>query len=225
MRVAALFSGGKDSSMAIQRVIEKGWHVTHLISIISRNPESYMFHFPNIKLTEMQARAMEIPIISRTSKGIKEEELIDLEDALKSISNDIDGVVVGALASRYQSDRVASLCRKLGLSMEAPLWGEDPEKLWEEALNKGYRVMVVSVACDGMGKKWLGRVIDNKALEELKILSRKYRFHMGFEGGEAETFVMDSPLFKKRINIVKARKIWDRDSGLYVIEKANLADK
>jgi diphthine-ammonia ligase len=225
MNLAALFSGGKDSSLAIQRVLDKGWSVTRLLSIIPRNPESYMFHYPNIELTELQARAAGIPLVSRVSEGVKEEELKDLEDALKAVSRDVKGVVVGTLASSYQRDRAASICKKLGLSMEVPLWGEDPGRLWREALEKGFRIMIVAVACEGLGKDWLGRVIDSRALQELELLSKKHRFHLGGEGGEFETLVLDAPFFGRRLAVKKARKEWKDDSGLYRIEEAELRDK
>jgi diphthine-ammonia ligase len=225
MNLAALFSGGKDSSLAIQRVLERGWSVTRLVSIISRNPESYMFHYPNIELTELQARAMGIPLVSRISEGVKEEELKDLEEALKAVKRDVKGVVVGALASSYQRDRVASVCKRLRLSMEAPLWGENPGKLWRESLEKGFRIMIVSVACEGLGKEWLGRVIDSKVLEELELLSRKHKFHLGGEGGEFETLILDAPFFGRRLAVKKARKEWKDDSGLFRIDEAELVDK
>ncbi len=225
MKVAALFSGGKDSCLAVQRVLEKGWIVTKLVSIISRNPESYMFHYPNIQLTEMQARAAGIKFVKRFSKGVKEDELRDLEEVLRPLTKGISGVVVGALASRYQRDRVAAVCRRLGLSMEAPLWGQDPARLWREVLEKGFEIMIVGVACDGLGREWLGRIIDSKSLGELKKLSKKYRFHLGFEGGEAETFVIDGPFFIKKLVVKKAEREWQGDSGYYWIKEARLVDK
>jgi diphthine-ammonia ligase len=225
MKVAALFSGGKDSSLAVQRALERGWIVTRLVSIVSRNPESYMFHYPNIQLTEMQARAAGIRLVKKVSEGVKEEELRDLEDVLRPLTREVSGVVVGALASRYQRDRVAAVCRRLGLAMEAPLWGEDPGKLWREALEKGFRIMIVGVACDGLGREWLGRVINLRALGELERLSRKHSFHLGFEGGEAETFVTDAPFFRKRIVVKSAEREWQGDSGYYWIREAGLEDK
>ena len=225
MKVAALFSGGKDSCLAVQRTLERGWVVTRLVSIISRNPESYMFHYPNIQLTEMQARAAGIKLVKRASEGVEEEELRDLEEVLGTLTREISGVVVGALASRYQRDRVAAVCRRLGLSMEAPLWGEDPGKLWREALEKGFRIMIVGVACEGLGREWLGRVIDSKALGELERLSRKHKFHLAGEGGEFESLVLDAPFFRKRLVVKKAEKEWQGDSGYYWIKEAGLVDK
>lgn len=224
MNLAALYSGGKDSSLAVQRALEDGHQVTALVSITPKSPESYMFHFPNTGLTELQARAADIPLITRTSEGVKEEEVADIEKALKPLK-DIKGVVVGALASRYQSDRVQKVCDSLGLEMIAPLWEEDPRQLWIELLAKGFVVMIVGVASQGLGREWLGRVIDEPALKELDALSQRFKFHLGGEGGEFETLALDAPFFRKRLSVKDSRVEWNEDSGYFHIEKAVLEDK
>lgn len=224
MRVAVLFSGGKDSTFALYKALLKGHEVKCLVSIVPESRESYMFHYPNIRLTALQAEAMEIPIITGSTAGEKERELKDLEAALKGVE-DIEGVVVGALASRYQRERVEAVCSRLGLEMISPLWDENPEKLWNELLATGFKVMITAVAADGLGKEWLGRVVDKKALGELKKLSEKHKFHLMGEGGEMETLVLDCPLFRRKLEILEAEKIWEQDSGYYLVKNAKLVEK
>ncbi len=224
MNLAALYSGGKDSSLAVQRVLEDGHKVTVLVSISPKSPESYMFHFPNITLTELQARAASVPLIKRTSDSVKEEEVRDIEEALKSIRG-IEGVVVGAIASEYQRKRVQAVCDNLDLEMVAPLWGIDSRQLWIELLAKRFSVMIVGVACDGLGKEWLGRIIDEKSLSELDALSKKHRFHLAGEGGEFETLTLDAPFFRKRLAVKKSIIEWNDDSGYLHIDEAVLEDK
>jgi ABC transporter with metal-binding/Fe-S-binding domain ATP-binding protein len=225
MKLAALFSGGKDSSLAIHRSLERGLAVVKLVSIFPKSPESYMFHYPNIHLTELQSRAMEIPLVKKVSEGQKEKELKDLEGALNQIRRDIDGIVMGALASRYQRDRIKRICEKLNLSLEAPLWGEDPEKLWKEAIEKGFKIIIVSVACEGLGREWLGKLINREALSDLKNLSDKHKFHLSGEGGEFETLVLDAPFFKKKLMIKEGIVEWSEDSGFFHIRDAQLQQK
>ena len=81
MDVAILFSGGKDSTMALYNALKSGENVRFLLSMKSRNDESYMFHVPNIHLTDLLSQALDIPILSVETNGIKEEELKDLKDA------------------------------------------------------------------------------------------------------------------------------------------------
>ncbi len=225
MKTVALYSGGKDSSLAVQKVLEKGWSVESLVSFTPKNRESYMFHYPNTDLTVMQARAAGIPLINVKSSGVKEEEVRDIRKALEPFRERVSGVVVGALASKYQGERVESVCRDLGLDMVAPLWGMDPEELWKDLLDNGFRIMIVGVACDGLGKEWLGRIVDIKVLEELRALSQKHRFHLGGEGGEYETLTLDAPFFRKRLVVSKGEVEWKEDSGFYHIREAELKDK
>ena len=82
MKLGILFSGGKDSCYAAWREKQKGHELACLISIISKNPDSYMFHTPNIELVDMQSKAMGIPLIEQVSEGKKELELKDLEKAV-----------------------------------------------------------------------------------------------------------------------------------------------
>jgi diphthamide synthase (EF-2-diphthine--ammonia ligase) len=62
-------------------------------------------------------------------------------------------------------------------------------------------------------------------IDELDKVSVKHGIHKGGEGGEYETFVLDGPIFKKRIDIKKAKREWDGVRGSYIIEEAELAEK
>jgi len=206
MNVAVLFSGAKDSTFAIYKAMNRGMNVKYLVTIIPATDESYMFHYPNVRWTKLQAKAMGIELVTKKTKGEKESELKDLEDVLKSLKPEIKGVVSGALESRYQKARIDDICRKLNLV-------------------SGFEIIVTSVSAEGLDESWLGRKLDHSALSDLEKLSRKYGLHKGFEGGEAETFVLDGPIFSKRIEILEARKEWNGVRGIYVIEKAKLVDK
>ncbi len=221
MRAAVLFSGGKDSTLAAYEARQSGSDIRYLVSMLPKSQESYMFHHPNIGLTKVQAKLMGIPIVTRTTRGEKEIELGDLELALASIQKDVDSVVSGAVASEYQKSRVDAICGRLGLKSHAPLWHRDPLEMWSFCLDKGFRVMITAVACDGLGKRWLGRVVDEENLKDLKKLSDKHRFHIGGEGGEFETLVIDCPMFKKPMKVDEKRIEWDdkTNSGFLVVEE------
>ncbi len=67
--------------------------------------------------------------------------------------------------------------------------------------------------------------LDREVLDEIIKLNEKYGIHIGFEGGEAETLVLDGPIFNKRIKIIDYQKIWEKDSGYFLIKEASLVDK
>jgi ABC transporter with metal-binding/Fe-S-binding domain ATP-binding protein len=227
MLLASLFSGGKDSAYAMHRVMNEGHEIKCLISIESENPESYMYHVPNIKLTHMQADAMDIPIIYRVTKGIKEEELEDLEIALKEAIQvyNIEGVVSGAIYSNYQRKRIDDICKKLELESLIPLWKRKPKDMLEEMVNAGFKVIISAVAAGGLGPKWLGKEIDSEVINDLSDLHNTCYVCTAGEGGEFETLVLDAPFFKKRIKINNSEKNWDGSSGQYIVKEAVLEDK
>jgi diphthine-ammonia ligase len=227
-RVAVLFSGGKDSAYALHVAWLKGFEVTNLIILVPRSSESWMFHVPNIHWATLQAKALEIPYVKLETSGIKERELEDLKRALEISINrfDIDGVVAGALLSDYQRMRLAALCEELGLRSYTPLWRKDPERYLEELVALGISFVITRIASPGLPKSMLGKLVDRTLAQRIIELSRRYKFNPSFEGGEAETFVVDAPLFKKKIVIedfdVLEFSEWESE---LVIKSAKLVDK
>jgi asparagine synthase (glutamine-hydrolysing) len=112
MRLGVLYSGGKDSNYALFK--EKN-NVVCLISVISKNKESFMFHTPNIHMVELQAEAIGLPLLQKTTEGEKEKELEDLKTVIKEAKEKfkLDGIVTGAIESRYQADRIKKICDEL----------------------------------------------------------------------------------------------------------------
>ncbi len=225
MRLAVLSGGGKDSLYAAYLMHSGGHELRYILTMYPAKPESYMFHYPDVHMTELQAEAMGIKRLVGTTPGEKEEELVELRELVAMVRGEVDGIVTGALASNYQRSRIEAICKDLGLVSHAPLWQIDPEKLWEGLLGEGFEVIITSVSAQGLGEGWLGRRVDQGAFQELAELARRHRFHLGFEGGEAETLVLDMPLFRKRIRVLKARKEWDGTRGEYTIEEAELVGK
>jgi len=223
MDVAALISGGKDSALALYRALHSGYNVKFLVTMIPQRPDSWMFHYPNILLTELFAEAAGIPLVKAETMGVREKELEDLERLLGTLN--VEGVVSGGVSSQYQKTRIEGICTKLGLKSITPLWHEDPLKLVKEVINLGFHVIIVGVYAHGLDQRWLGRTIDQQAIDDLAELNRKFQVSIVGEGGEYETLVLDTPYFKKRIQILKARIVWEGCSGYLLVEDVKLHDK
>jgi len=216
MKLAALFSGGKDSTFAIMEALKAGHEVKCLITMAPLKDDSYMFHYPCIDLTRLQAEVMGIRHVWKETEGNKETELVDLRAAVESVKGEVEGVLSGAVSSQYQKTRIEGICRQLGLESITPLWGADPYDLLK-AEAELMDITIVAVSTAGLDKGWLGRKLSTVVVEELRLLSHKSHFNIQFEGGEAETFVTDCPLFSKKIVIGDYDKVWDaRTSSGYI---------
>lgn len=217
MRLGVLYSGGKDSTLAAYLAKKEGYELCVLITIESENKNSYMFHTPNIKKVEKQAKSMNIPLVSIKTKGKKELELKELENAIKKAEKeyDIQGIVTGAVESVYQAVRVQKICNKLNLTCFNPLWQKDQFELLESLIKNNFEVIITSVAAYPLDNKFLGKKIDKYLLEEIKKLNKKYHISAAGEGGEFETFVLYCPLFKRRLKI-KDKKIYGEENNYHM---------
>ena len=225
MKLASLFSGGKDSTYAIYRAKQEGHSIECLVSIFPQSEESYLLHYPNILATSLQATAMKIPqILSRISTTDPKIELQELQTLLKKAKKDfgIEGIVHGGLFSDYQRTRFEKIGNDLNLKVLSPLWHIDQKNYLKELADSEFKFIITSVTSAGLDETWLGEEITRDATEKLVLLSAKHGFNLTFEGGEAETFVVDCPLFYSPIRIIQANKIWDGYRGRFEITEAAL---
>ena len=147
MKVAVLFSGGKDSTMAVYNALESGHDVEYLLAMKSANDESYMFHVPNIHLTDLLAEAMDIHIISVETDGIKEEELKDLKGGFEKLKDlGIEAIYTGALYSNYQKSRIEKLADEVGLKALSPYWHVDELEYMNLIISLGFEVIISGVS-------------------------------------------------------------------------------
>jgi len=223
MQLVALLSGGKDSIFAILKAKRADYEIKYLATIHSKNPDSYMYHTPNIGLTLLQSRCMNIQLVSKESFGEKEKEVEDLKILLNNL--DVEGVVCGAIASKYQKERVEKVCEELKLKLLTPLWNMNTDELLREMLKEKFEIIITSVAADGFDESWLGRKIDEKCIEDLIELRKKFHINISGDGGEYESLVLDCPLFSRKIEITKAEKLWKGNAGVYDIKDAKLVNK
>jgi diphthine-ammonia ligase len=226
MRLGVLFSGGKDSTLALHLAKEKE-EVVCLITVVSKNKESYMFHTPNIDVTALQADALGLPLVSVNSEGKKEEELADLERAIARAKSEfnIDGVVTGAVESVYQASRVQRICNRLDVWCFNPLWKHNQKALLETLVEKQFKVVISGVFAYPLDETWLGKQLDAGMIERLVGLSEKYGISITGEGGEIETTVLDAPAFKQKIEITDYSVEAKGNSGVYIIKQARLIPK
>jgi diphthine-ammonia ligase len=223
LRIAALISGGKDSALALYQVMTQGHEVKYLVTMIPQQEDSWMFHYPNIHMVDFFAEAANMPLVKGETSGVKERELEDLKLLLGGLN--VEGVVSGAVFSEYQKTRIEKICEELNLASITPLWHEDPLKILREITSQGFEAIIVGVYAYGFDAAWLGKTINQKTVNELLQLNRKYRISIVGEGGEYETLVLDAPFFRKKIRLIKVEHLWKGQSGYLLVKEATLDDK
>jgi asparagine synthase (glutamine-hydrolysing) len=214
MKLGVLFSGGKDSTYAAWLVKKEGHELGCLISIISKNKDSYMFHTPAIEMTKKQAKLIGVPFFIYKTEGEKEKELFDLKEAIQIAIKKyaIEGIVTGALASVYQASRIKKICDDLGIGCINPLWQKNQIEYLEELVRDKFDILISAVAAYPLGKEWVGRRINKKFIQEVSLLQKKYGINPAGEGGEFESLVVNCPLFKKKLNVKLKNVVGENNS-------------
>ena len=225
MKLAALFSGGKDSTYYIFKAQNEGHSVVCLVTIAPKSEESMLLHHPNVHITKLQSSVMKIPQIYIQSESDDTEFETDL--IIKSLQTaitdyGIEGLVQGGILSEFQKKNFNKVCEFLNLKLVSPVWHQDQKQYMKNLIKDNFRFIITSVSADGLNDSWLGKEINDDDLEKLEELSKKFGFNLNFEGGEAETLVVDCTLFSHPIIIQKSRKIWDGYRGRFEIEEAKI---
>ena len=227
MKLAALFSGGKDSTYAIYLAKKLSHSVDVLLTLYPHSSESHLLHHPNIKFTSLQAKSMKIPqLIEEIPSTDTKTEFQKLDKLITRAKENysIEGIVHGGILSKYQKDNFTLICEKNNLEIISPLWNTKPEFYMEELIKEHFQYIISSVSSDGLNDSWLGQIIDENGLENLKKLQKQFGFNLNFEGGEAETFVINCPLFEKSLFIQDSSTEWDGYRGRFEILEAKLKD-
>ncbi len=227
MKVAVMFSGGKDSTYALHECLQRGWQVEALIAVKPKNTEAYLYHYATVEWTLLSSEALGIPLILLQTKKIgPEEEAKALEKVFKKIK--IDALILGGVGlQKTQIESIEAVAQKSGIDIIVPHKNYTSEELLTAEIESGFKIMVTDVATDGLGDEWLGRILDEKSLAELKSRAKKFGFDPLGEGGSWNSFVVDGPIFKKKINFVESQKIWDTktSSGYLEVKSATLVEK
>ena len=277
MKVASMWSGGKDSSLATYAAALQGHEVSGLISYsyketpqvnlkVAEKPLSPIINFarkkvPNVfnnlasviyrkDLSTMiphlispntiakQAEAIGLPLIHDEVTWNTIDQFLRMSIS-KLKNKGIQGVVFGVTPPHFPLDTSERLreyrtllahkewmnriCQDIGVKLITPLWDSTPEEIIEFLIVKGFEPVIIVVDSKYYGEEWLGRKIDYAFLDAAYKLKREKSLHIG--GSGYHTLVINGPLFKKRLEILKSEKICSQGYGVYRIDEVNLVAK
>jgi len=145
MKLACLFSGGKDSTFAIHLAQKQGHEVVCLLSVFTKSDESHLLHHPNLQWTTLQSISMKIPQLTASSNSEKTEDELSVLSTLLQKAKErfhIEGLVHGGIKSQFQKEKFESLCVELDLVSVTPLWGTDPLHYMNELIDNNFNFII-----------------------------------------------------------------------------------
>ena len=227
MKVGIMFSGGKDSTFAIDYCLSRGWSVEWLLSVKPNRTDCFLFHFATVEHTPVLAEQMGFKhrLIS-CSVADPEQEAALVKKEVETLPK-VDAVVLGGVGlQETQLRSIQTALRPMNIEVFAAHAGQEHDKVMLEMLNKGYKFMITQIASDGLGEKQLGTILSPDTIQEFFSRSKKFGFHVGGEGGYYDTLTIDGPIFKNKIEILASHSVMETSfSGHLVVDKLAVVPK
>jgi diphthine-ammonia ligase len=192
---ALLWSGGKDSALALDRAGRAGIEVSRLVSFYDSATRRVRFHATRVEMLEAQAGAIGIGLHAIATTWPEMEAA--LRGELSSLREEgFTGVVVGDIhladVRAWYEERVTAA----GLKHVEPIWGEPPPMLLGEFVASGGRAVITCVDLARLDEAWLGRVIDETFANEIGATG----IDACGENGEYHSFAFSGPVFKSPVS-------------------------
>ena len=224
MTVTALVSGGKDSVYSAYLADTQGMTVDELVVLEPADPDSMMFHTPNLSLVALQAQAWGKASRTVPVRGSSEQD--ETEAVRRALAGARGPVISGAIASAYQWSRLHSVTYAVGRPLYCPLWGKDPGRVVREEVAAGLDIRLVHLAAEPLTAELLGRRLDLEMIQEIEGRGRRIRaVHVAGEGGEYETLVTDLPEWTHRLSLDRVEKEVRGSTSRLVVRDAHLEPK
>jgi diphthine-ammonia ligase len=204
MILVGSWSGGKDSCLACYKAIKNGHRVEYLLNFISDQYKRCCFHGIEANLIHLQAELVGIPLIQKEVSPDMEKYETEFKAAVSEIkTKGIEGMVFGDVYLEEHRIWVERVCKDLEIVPIEPLWNDSALKVVEEFIGLGFQAIVVSCKADILGKDFVGRYLDKDLFQELQMRN----ICPCGENGEFHTFVIDGPMFKRRIEILESKPV------------------
>lgn len=198
MKAFVSWSGGKETLLACYKAMRyEDVTVGYCLNMISEDGERSRSHGVTSQLLRMQAEAIEIPIVQRKASWETYEE--QFKQCIADLKREnISTGVFGDIDFQIHRDWVERVCGESGVKPLFPLWNETRKNILSDFLRCGFEAVVVATKADCLGQEWIGRKVDNDFVRELTLLGN---IDLCGENGEYHTFVIDGPIFKRRVEI------------------------
>ncbi|RDY24670.1 diphthine--ammonia ligase [Romboutsia maritimum] len=188
------FSGGKDSILALYRMVKRGYKPVALLTTIKENEEKSWTHGLSENLLKNVSESLDIPLLLvECSVGEYEKKFEEKLQEAKKMGASI--CAYGDIDIQQHLQWGKDRCDATNLKAEFPLWQESREDLVYEFIDSGFITIIKTVNLKYMGEQFLGKKLTKSVIQEIKATGSD----ACGENGEYHTFVINGPLFKKEI--------------------------
>ena len=219
MKVAASWSGGKESCLAFHKAIAQGHEVAFLLTFVLND-------WPGLchPLSVMRLQSEALGMRHLTFKVI-EPYLESYRDVVANLAREegIEGIVTGDIRIEDHRRWMESVCSRLPVAPIMPLWGTGGTQLLHEVVSEGLKPVFTCVKEPWFSGKWLGRQLDGECLGELENLHRKSGMDLCGENGEYHTMVLDGPMFRKSIRIEESSQ--EKKNSMFLLKVHRLSSQ
>ena len=189
------YSCGKDSTLALYRMIKGGHTPKALLITLNKENESSWFHEVSLNLVKQVSKSLDIRLIVSYSKGDDYET--SFKDALLGGKNlGADSCVFGDIDIENHKKWCNDRCKEVDIDSIFPLWQENREELTYEFIDSGFRALVKKINLNSLSEDFLGKILTKELVGKIKETGSD---PCG-ENGEYHTFVFDGPIFKTPVN-------------------------
>ena len=219
-RCVVSWSGGKDSTLVLHRVRQRGLEVAGLLTMFSPETGTSRSHGLPLDLLKAVAEAHGLPLF------VEHGTWADYERQFKRVLGNLvrQGIDSAAFGDIYLDDHrlwVERVCNEVGCEALEPLWGESTAALAEEILSLGHRALVCTVRSDRLDASWLGHPLDRTFLAHVA----ERGIDPCGEQGEYHTVVVDGPGMSRRLAIDSARTATSDNHHHWLIEQWHMEAK
>jgi uncharacterized protein (TIGR00290 family) len=190
-----MWSGGKDSYLALTRARHQGLDVTTLVNFYDGPTGRVRFHATRRELIAAQAFALGLRLLQHATTADGYEAAF--RAALRQLADTgCPGAVFGNIhlvdVRAWFEERV----RAERLEHHEPLWGDPPAALLDEFVDSGARAVITCIETAKLPASWLGRSLDDAFAADV---ARQPGVDPCGERGEYHTFVHAGPLLAQPV--------------------------
>ena len=142
MKIAILYSGGKDSTLAIDYALKNKYQIQYLLSVKPTRTDCYLFHFATVEHTKEIANILNIPHLLISCSIADPEKEAQLIKEIVEKQSKIDALILGGTGLQVtQLSSIQKALKPLNIEVFASHSGEDHDKVFENLIKNDYEIV------------------------------------------------------------------------------------